>query len=291
MSRIVPVLAAVAALSAATPAQAVITSTYYAVTGSNASGNFSLDYDSVTSNYTLTGLNILIGAHFDASDVVVYPRLPSPDLAIDGLPGVGIVIPGLDGFYLQIDPTAASQTTPLNITLDDLNGSGISTATVEQTGTSGSITEYSVGGPYAAGTFSLQFNNVTSSYSLSALDITIGTSFDGSDTVLRTSGSNLVLDGLPFGGIVVPGYDGFAIAFDPAAPFQTTAYNFTLAATQNDTGFGELTIAEIDGPPGVPEPSTWAMIILGFGILGSAVRQQNARAAIASSRSAAGAHR
>jgi hypothetical protein len=44
---------------------------------------------------------------------------------------------------------------------------------------------------------------------------------------------------------------------------------------------GTLAVINIGVPPGVPEPATWAMLILGFGGIGSLMRQRRAKTALA----------
>jgi hypothetical protein len=42
-------------------------------------------------------------------------------------------------------------------------------------------------------------------------------------------------------------------------------------------GTGSVTVTPVT-TPGVPEPATWAMMILGFGLLGGAIRRRKATA-------------
>jgi hypothetical protein len=58
--------------------------------------------------------------------------------------------------------------------------------------------------------------------------------------------------------------------------FSGTAYSIDFGGTANQTGFDNITFGS-DKPGGggtVPEPATWAMMILGFGLVGSAARRR-----------------
>jgi|KBSSwiStaDraftv2_1062776.scaffolds.fasta_scaffold118909_2 hypothetical protein len=56
----------------------------------------------------------------------------------------------------------------------------------------------------------------------------------------------------------------------------------SFAATgKNDSYGGYIDTVNLNGVGGVPEPASWAMLMAGFGIVGSAMRRRNPRAALA----------
>lgn len=58
--------------------------------------------------------------------------------------------------------------------------------------------------------------------------------------------------------------------------FAGTAYSIDFAGTADQTGFDNITFGSAVAG-NVPEPSTWVMLLLGFGVLGSAMRRGKAR--------------
>jgi hypothetical protein len=57
--------------------------------------------------------------------------------------------------------------------------------------------------------------------------------------------------------------------------FEGTAYSIDFGGTANQTAFDDITFGSATpGVPGVPEPGTWAMMILGFGMVGATVRSR-----------------
>ncbi len=57
--------------------------------------------------------------------------------------------------------------------------------------------------------------------------------------------------------------------------FAGTAYSIDFGGTANQTGYDNITFGS-DRPGGgeVPEPATWAMMILGFGLVGASLRRR-----------------
>jgi hypothetical protein len=57
--------------------------------------------------------------------------------------------------------------------------------------------------------------------------------------------------------------------------FAGTAFSIDFGGTANQTGFDNITFGS-DRPGGgdVPEPATWAMMILGFGLVGASLRRR-----------------
>lgn len=272
-------LAATAALQLVTPAQAAITTTNYSITGTVGSGNFSLDFNDATSVYALSDLDFFVGTTFDASNAGIESF--GSDLLIGGtVAGVSLQAGNANDFTFIFDPTAATQMAILfGFSLEGFPGTGSTSLTVTQTGTNGTITDYSISGGPASGTFSLDFNNITSVYSISALNFVVGATYDMSNGGIESFGSELLLGGT-FAGVSIQAGNAndFSIIFDPTVATQTVGpgvgFGFSLIGFP-DTGSNELTITQIAAPPpGVPEPSTWAMMLLGFGAAGLAMRRR-----------------
>lgn len=73
------------------------------------------------------------------------------------------------------------------------------------------------------------------------------------------------------------GAPGCTSAFCPFTPigvsFAGTAYSVGFAGSDNQIAFDNITIGSvIPGGGGVPEPATWALMIMGFGAVGGAMR-------------------
>lgn len=78
----------------------------------------------------------------------------------------------------------------------------------------------------------------------------------------------------PNGNLVNPGYYGFQAASDIIGSFVLS--NGYIGARDFSIGY-----AGMSGPGGVPEPSAWALLILGFGTVGAALRRKRASVAFA----------
>lgn len=91
---------------------------------------------------------------------------------------------------------------------------------------------------------------------------------------LDGTGAQLTLDALFSEGVSLTGDDWILEAIDPNVSLSVVAnrrYRLTMSATRT-----------VDDPPpvtGVPEPGTWALLILGFGAIGAAMRRRVAPAA------------
>lgn len=80
------------------------------------------------------------------------------------------------------------------------------------------------------------------------------------------------------GSVINAGKGSFAFVFDAPAFFgtgNTLTFNGVLNPTGNRTGNAEVTGSL--NVTAVPEPGTWALLILGFGALGSAMRRRTSR--------------
>jgi hypothetical protein len=93
-------------------------------------------------------------------------------------------------------------------------------------------------------------------------------------------------------GYVEPSSGQWIFSYDPGAPNVTsliTPYSYTYVSTSGDTNAGAFvfggdnltlvnsTVTVVDG---VPEPSTWAMMILGFGGIGFMAYRRKSRPAL-----------
>lgn len=90
------------------------------------------------------------------------------------------------------------------------------------------------------------------------------------------------LFGAPAGTFLASGSVHFLGFIDTANPFSSIAFDG--AGTAGDIlAFDRMTIgdrAQVVNPPGVPEPSTWAMLILGFGAVGATMRRRRQTARV-----------
>jgi hypothetical protein len=135
-------------------------------------------------------------------------------------------------------------------------------------------TNYSISGSQTSGTFTLDFDTPTTTYSLTGLDLTVfNASWSTSNSGIVTDGSNLVIGGDPFGvdGIGGSGND-FFFEFDPTSTDQSSTVFYQIDGI---LGFFEddVTIKQVESATAVPEAATWAMMLVGFAGIGFAMRQ------------------
>jgi hypothetical protein len=142
------------------------------------------------------------------------------------------------------------------------------------------IENFTVTGPVVSGTFALAFDDSTSAYSLSALNITLA----GSSVAFDTSNSGVIsladigrpnfleIGGLANGGVYsigqagLPPADDFAFEFDPSIVSQSAGLSYDTNGIINQAN--SVTISA------VPEASTWAMMLIGFGAIGWQLRRR-----------------
>jgi hypothetical protein len=146
-----------------------------------------------------------------------------------------------------------------------------------------SFTANTVGGlPTAqSGTFSVAYNdaNPSAPFTLTGLNLTIGsTLFTTANTwVLQSPGGFNIAGGFQFQGFsVLEGTDDFTLSFVTSGGqlvpyfFESTRAGLT-GIGSSDVAHG-LAVTQLTGA--VPEPATWAMMILGFGGIGFAMRRR-----------------
>lgn len=283
------VLAAAASLSAMSPAAAAIVTTNYSVSGSILSGTFSLDFDDTTSIYALNSVDLTLGATFDMSNTGLVQEIPgNPVQTIGGTAnGVTFVnsLGGVDDFLFFFNPATDPSTPSMTYSLDGLSGNLASNIVVDRTNVSGATSDFEIsGGPIASGAFTLDFDSGSSTYSLTDFEMVIGQIYDLSNTgIVQEDPSNPVwtiggtLNGTAF---VSGGTTDFLFFFNPALASSNGGLIFSLGGIQNPVT-GQVTITQVTAPPGVPEPGTWMMMLLGFGAIGLALRSRRIAQAMA----------
>ena len=74
--------------------------------------------------------------------------------------------------------------------------------------------------------------------------------------------------------------DGYELFYDVAGFTSGTTYTFSLNSYfPNNPGVSHVTVYDGDPPP-VPEPATWALMLLGFGGIGMALRRSRRTATL-----------
>ena len=75
--------------------------------------------------------------------------------------------------------------------------------------------------------------------------------------------------------------NGLALWIDLQSSAAFTSLQFTEnVGDLTDQYFGNFVAGSLPGPGGVPEPASWAMLIIGFGAIGAAMRQRPALRAV-----------
>lgn len=146
------------------------------------------------------------------------------------------------------------------------------------------IQNFTVAGDIGSGTFSLAFDDLTSTYSLSALNFTVvgaSTTFDTSNSGVAVIAPNvLVVGGTVYGvgnflGEIANPVDDFAFEFDPTVISQSGQLNYLSYAIGNPPTPGGIAYSRVpETITQLPEPSTWAMFLFGFGAIGIAIRRR-----------------
>jgi PEP-CTERM motif len=147
------------------------------------------------------------------------------------------------------------------------------------------------------GSFTITFDTAvdhtdqTTGITLDSLNITLGSPLSFSYSTTGTFAGILIVGGLENGASVVqfnPSTDDFWLFindFATAPSFKQLGYSQTsvsinnLFFTPDPGGTGSVTVTPITG--GVPEPSTWAMMLAGFAGLGFLGYRQAAKARVA----------
>jgi hypothetical protein len=281
-------LAAAASFAAISPAPAAIVSTDYSVSGGILSGTFSLDFDDTTSVYTLNSVDLTLGAFFDMSNTGLVQEIPgNPVQTIGGtVNGVTSVnsLGGVDDFLFFFNPATDPSTPTMTYSLGGLSGNLASSIVVDQTNVSGTTSDFEIsGGPVTSGAFSLNFDSGTSTYSLTDFELVIGQLYDLSNTgLIQEDPSNPVWTiggALNGANVVSSGTTDFLFFFNPALASSSGGLIFSLGGSQSPINT-QITITQTSAPPEVPEPGTWAMLLLGFGGIGFVMRRRKTAQAL-----------
>ena len=131
---------------------------------------------------------------------------------------------------------------------------------------------YNFGG---AGSGFMALNLTGGTYALDTLSLTLGTAtFNAAGSTL-TPGSPYFLGGNLNGDtVVVSNTNDYFFLFDPASSSQTASLlQYANVGTPGVLG-GNLTITQVAAA--VPEPASWALMLLGFGAIGVAMRRRKA---------------
>jgi hypothetical protein len=97
-------------------------------------------------------------------------------------------------------------------------------------------------------------------------------------TLIRNGGTNTVLN-VPHTLNAANGSLLFFGVIDTANPFDAIQFSNTLSGT-DFFGFDDMIVGDVrQVTGGIPEPSTWAMLILGFGAVGATLRRRQRQVA------------
>ncbi|WP_287407479.1 PEPxxWA-CTERM sorting domain-containing protein [Sphingopyxis sp.] len=129
--------------------------------------------------------------------------------------------------------------------------------------------------PLHNGVFTIQYDNVTNIASLLDIDFSIGsTVFSTANAGLAYAGNDVLLGRSYFLGGTQTGVNGLSSNTNDFifhfSPYTLTARAFSYSTVGfNSIASGNVALSEAGA---VPEPATWATMLLGFGLIGGAMR-------------------
>jgi hypothetical protein len=131
-----------------------------------------------------------------------------------------------------------------------------------------------------SGTYGVAFGSTQLSYLSQTLTTTVGTNYDVSFWLDSNGPTNRVK--LSWGGnsifneANIPADGWTEYSFIETATSTSTLLSFGLKQVSGYSGLDDISVSAVSG---VPEPSTWAMMLLGFAAIGFAAYRRNNRAA------------
>jgi hypothetical protein len=274
MRQVALACAATAALSFSVPAAAQVTN--YSLKGSVGSGTLSLDYDSGSSTWALTGMNFIVGPTFDTTNAALQNNSAGV-LEIGGdVNGVGMSS-NTDDFSFLLDTSLASQT--VQLAYSEVGG-GIyySTVTIDSLGSHGTTTDYALTSPSGSGTLSLNYDSGSSTWSLIGMDFIVGPTFDTSNAAVQNDSAGVLEIGGDVNGVgMSSNTDDFSFLLDTSLASQSV--QFVYSHVGGGINYSTLSINSL--PAAVPEPGTWMIMLLGLGAIGIAARRNSAKVRLA----------
>jgi len=133
-----------------------------------------------------------------------------------------------------------------------------------------------------SGTFTVNLDTLTGFYSLAAFDYMLGSTTFSTANVSMIAGSTYVIGGNVNGPDLVSslgGADDFRFTWAPVV-FPPPDFTFYIAGGILPEQRSGITFALVP-TVGVPEPASWAMMLLGFAGIGAAMRRRKLTEALA----------
>ena len=235
--------------------------------------------------------HILIAAAFASTALIATPAAASVSLTFEGVNTTypannntqildfyngGLSSVGTSGTNYGISFGSNALAICLNstsVTCSNTSKGGLGDPSSAQTGlffTSGGATYLNSAAGFDTG-FSFNYSSVGSSGSVNVYD-----GLNGTGNILATLNLSPNASSCP----------GFNAGFCPFGPsgvlFSGTAHSIAFGGVANQIVFDDITFgSDTPGNSGVPEPSAWAMMLIGFGGVGGAIRRKRRNGVLA----------
>jgi hypothetical protein len=123
----------------------------------------------------------------------------------------------------------------------------------------------------SSGSFLLTFDTAVSAIGFYGTDLG---DFDGQLSIELTRGSEKELVTIPHSRNAPNGALAFFGLIDKANPFTAVRFISTRSSAVDNFGIDDITIGDPAQVASVPEPAAWALMMLGFGAIGGALRRR-----------------